>query len=357
MKLTSNTFFLIFLYLNVLCKGIGLDNNNNIYFLLLILGGIFLFFKLVTDKFKKTELVKIVLFLLIGLFSFIATKKATLLITCICIAGMKNIEIDKIFKGMLNIRFVTFIIMVILALCNIIDNKTISMWRNGGLDVRYSLGFGHPNSLHLAFFILVSLYLYCRYEKIKPIEYIIWFGLNIFIYSYSGSRTGFILSILLLLLSLISKNKKIENILLKTPIPLLFSILLFSFGTAIMYNKIEFLDKLNSIFNGRFAYSNYYITHYGFSLFGENILSDKNALFDNGYIFLYIQYGLLGALMVLYFMLSVCKQIKCNKDIRKTIIVIVYIIYSFAESITPNIFMNIILLFYAGVLFKKEEVK
>jgi O-antigen ligase len=89
--------------------------------------------------------------------------------------------------------------------------------------------------------------------------------------------------------------------------------------------------------------------------FGKNILNDKNALFDNGYIFLYIQYGLIGASLILYFILSICKKIKHDNDIRKTLLVIVYIIYGFTESFTPNIFMNIILLFYSEILFKKRS--
>ena len=354
-KITNDVFFLIFLYLNVFCKGIGLDNNNNIYFILLIFGSICLLIKIISDKYTKKEVGKIAIFLLIGLFSFIFTRKVTLLITCICLSGMKNIMTDKIFKGMLNIRLLTFFSIILLSLLNIIDNLSIAMWRNGTLDVRYSLGFGHPNSLHLALFILISLYLYCKYEKIKFIEYIFLLALNLFIYKYSGSRTGFILSILLIVLTLLSENKKIKSILLKLPIPLLLSIVIFSFSTALLYNKIGLINKLNDILNGRIAYSNYYLTHYGLSLFGKNILNDKNALFDNGYIFLYIQYGIIGVLLILYILLAVCKKIKRDNDIKKNVLVIVYVIYGFTESFTPNIFMNIILLFYSDILFKERS--
>lgn len=354
-RFTSNTFFLIFLYLNVICKGLGLDNNNIVYFILLILGSVCLFVKFISDKYTKSEMGKIIIFLLIGLLSFIFTKKVTLLVTCICLSGMKGIMIDKIFYSMLNLRFITFFLIVSLSFFNIIDNNSITMWRNGNLDVRYSLGFGHPNSLHLALFILISLYLYCRYEKFKLYDIIFLFTLNAFIYMYSGSRTGFVLSIILILLTLFSKNQKIKSVLLKLPIPLLLTIVIFSFCTALLYNRIDFMYKLNTIFNGRIAYSNYYLTNYGFSLFGKNILNDKNALFDNGYIFLYIQYGLIGASLILYFILSICKKIKHDNDIRKTLLVIVYIIYGFTESFTPNIFMNIILLFYSEILFKKRS--
>ena len=55
-RFTSNTFFLIFLYLNVTCKGMGLDNNNIVYFILLILGSVCLFVKFISDKYTKSDL-------------------------------------------------------------------------------------------------------------------------------------------------------------------------------------------------------------------------------------------------------------------------------------------------------------
>ena len=66
-------------------------------------------------------------------------------------------------------------------------------------------------------------------------------------------------------------------------------------------------------------------------------------LFDNGYIYLYIQYGILGFLLISWLIISSCNYVNKIYDIRKAVILISYIIYIFTESFSPNIFMNIIL--------------
>ena len=53
-----------------------------------------------------------------------------------------------------------------------------------------SLGYGHPNSLHLSLFILISLYIYVKYSSLKIYNLIFWMIVNLFIFNYSGSRTG-----------------------------------------------------------------------------------------------------------------------------------------------------------------------
>ena len=217
-KIKSKELFLAFLYINVFFKGIGMSNDDKIYLAFLVLGIFILFFKILSDKFKKNELLYFAVVLGIGLGTFIVGSKTTLLLSCMCIAGMKNIDVDKTFNDMYKIRLVTFISVVILALIGILENNQIYMWRNGGYDIRYTLGFGHPNTLHLTFFILASLYIYGRYEKLKLIDYLIVIFANCFVFSYSNTRTGFIVTMLLVIITFLSKIKNLKNVIQKLPI-------------------------------------------------------------------------------------------------------------------------------------------
>lgn len=346
--------FLIFLYINVLCKGIGLGNDSKVYLVLIVFGFIFLFLKILNEKYNKKELCVSLLFIVIGLLCYVFTRKITLLLTCVCIAGMKNIDLDKTFKEMLYLRSGSFICVIILAMIGIIENSSVSMWRNGHMDIRYTLGFSHPNSLHLALFIIVSLFIYNNYEKMNFFKYFFVLVVNVFIYTYSGSRTGFFMINMLIIICCFSKNKNFKKLLLRMPKYIFIFVVFFSFVTAFLYGKYDVLNKLNIIFNGRIAYSNYYLTNYKLSLFGRNIINDRNALFDNGYIYCYVQYGVIGSILLSYVLLKICKSIEKEQSSKRAIIVIAFLIYCFTESIMPNVFMNIILLFFAPILFEKR---
>ena len=58
-------------------------------------------------------------------------------------------------------------------------------------------------------------------------------------------------------------------------------------------------------------------------------------------------------LTMLYF--KIFKKIKKDKDLRKAILTICFLIYIFTESFSPNIFMNIILLFVAETIFLQKS--
>lgn len=358
-KIKTEYLFYAFILINTFFKGIGFDNNNKSYLICLVIGVLLLGVKIINDKFTKKELIFIFISLIIGTITFLITKKPTLLITVLCIIGGKNIIIEDVFKKMFNIRCITFFSVVILAFLGLIENTQIQMWRNGGMDTRYGLGFGHPNTLHLSLFILVSLYIYNRYEKLNIFEYIAMIFLNFFIYNFSLSRTGMLVTLVLIILCAISKLKikRLKNIIINAPLILFITLLLFSIITGLLYGKVDFINDLDKFLNGRIAYSNYYLQTYGFSLFGSDIRNDKNALFDNGYLYMYIQFGIIGLIYLTTLFLKIFKDIKKKCNVKRAILVIAFLICIFTESFSPNIFMNIILLFAIETVFLPTKNK
>lgn len=353
MKIKTVYLFYIFILINTFFKGIGLDNDSKIYLIGLIIGVFALGEKLLNDKYTKKELIFIVISLLVGVATFLITKTPTLLLTCLCLSGMKNVDTNDILKKMYYVRIVSFFGVIALSLLGIIDNEKISMWRNGEVSERYSLGFEHPNMLHLTFFLLVALYVYNNYEKLTIFHYGIIAGLNLILYHFSVSRTGMIVTMLLIVFGMISKFKTINKIIVKLPIMIFIVLLIFSFVTGMLYGKVGIMDKVNDLLTGRVAYSHYYLQTYGFSLFGNNIKNDTNASFDNGYLYMYIQFGIIGLTYLSVLYLKIFKKIMQEFDVKKAILSICFLIYIFTESFSPNIFMNIILLFVAETIFSK----
>ena len=357
MKFNHKALFYIYLYLNVFCKGIGLDNSSKLYLILIVLGAIAVALKIMKDSFTRKEFIFISISLLVGIANFVLTLKPTLMLTCICLIGLKNIDINKMFKNILNIRVFTFILTIFLSSIGIMNNVVSNVWKTDHLVTRYSLGYLHSNTLHLSLFLIVSLIIYIYFDKIKVKHYLLIMLVNIIIYRYSICRTGFIAIVMLLFLHFIVKNNQIikKNI-SKVVLPLLLIVIFVSFFSGLMYNKIELVNKLNSIVTGRIAYSNYYLTNYSASLFGHNISNDTNAIIDNGYILLYIQYGIVGSLYVLYIIYRIVKNIKINLDYKKAVLIIMFLLYVLTESFLPNIFMNFTLLFCADIFFNNKAI-
>ena len=355
MKIKTVYLFYIFILINTFFKGIGLDNDSKIYLIGLIIGVFALGEKLLNDKYTRKELILIASSLLVGIATFLITKTPTLLLTCLCLSGMKNVDTNDVFKKMYYVRIVSFFAIIALSLLGIIENEKISMWRNGEVSERYSLGFEHPNMLHLTFFLLIALYVYNNYEKLTIFHYGVITGLNLILYHFSVSRTGMIVTMLLIVLGVVSKFKKLNKIIVKLPIIIFIVLLMFSFATGMLYGKIGFMDRVNDILTGRVAYSHYYLQTYGFSLFGNNIKNDTNASFDNGYLYMYIQFGIIGLAYLSILYLKIFKKIIREFDIKKAILSICFLIYIFTESFSPNIFMNIILLFAADTIFIKKS--
>lgn len=354
LEFKKEDLFWIFLGLNVFAKGIGLGNSSRLYLLLIIIGALALLLKILFTKYNKKEFLFIIICGLIGISSFVITKKPTLLLTCMCLIGLKDIKLDQTYNFMYKIRLITFIGLISLALLGIIDNTSLQMWRNGNMDIRYSLGFGHPNTLHLSLFILIALYIYTHYDKLKIRHYLLLMAINLIIFYFSVSRTGIIVTTILILLTFLSKNfKRINKIINKLPSKIYLILMALAFLTGLLYGKLPILNTLDNIFNGRIAYTHYFLTTYNYSLFGHNISLDNNALFDNGYIFLYTQYGIIGLLFISYLIIKICNDIEKNKNSKKAVLVISFLIYIFTESFSPNIFMNIILFFIIDCIYNK----
>lgn len=355
-KIKKNDLFLIYIYINVFCKGIGLENNSVFYQVLMILGAFFIIIKLFLEKYQRRELLIVVTMCFIGIANFALTRTPTLLLTCICLSGMKYVNMDSLFKGMYYIRFVTFISMIVLSLIGIIENSSIQVWRNGNFDTRYTLGFSHPNTLHISLFILLSLYVYLNFDKLDLKRYIILFASNIFIYNFSKSRTGFIGCIVLIFLCIICKSNRpfVKSMLCKSPKFAFAFIMFFSYATAILYGKFSILTVLNALLNNRIAYSSYFIRNYGLSLFGNNI-ENASAILDSSYISFLALYGIVGFILIGIILFSVCKYVESQKDMKKIVLVLAYLIYIFTEGFGINIFMNIILLFFGSVLYKSDH--
>lgn len=356
-KIKIREFFSLFLCLNIFCKGIGLGNNSLVYFAVLMFGLALVGVKFMQGQYSTKEMAISCFTIAAGFISMLVTHKPTLLITCITIVGMKNVNLDVELNKALSIRWVAFFIVISLSLLGIIDNLQVDMWRNGGFENRFSLGFEHPNTLHLSLFLAVCMYVFCKKKKISKMNLLILGLLNVFIFSYSKSRTGFVLTFLLLFLSIAEPvfKRVFSKSFYKLPILCFLVCIIISFGVSYMYNGNPILTVLNNVLNNRIAYANYYLTHYSISLFGySDVMQDINAISDNSYTLQYIQYGIVGLLLWVAAMYASYKELRNRRNYYETSVALVMTLYMLTEGFGVNAFMNFILLFAGAALFERR---
>lgn len=348
----SEWLFMGYFSLITLGKSIGLNADSEILKIITILAIVLVIVKLITTHYTHREIIICFVLCGIGLTSYVVTKREGVLLSIITIIALKNISYHKVFLVALKLRAIAFISLITFSLLNIIENVKIVQWREDvGSITRYGLGYNHPNLLHTNLFVLIVLFIYLYYEKLNIRTYVAILIVNSIIYYFSVSRTGYYAIILMVLTTVIMKNKKsigkIGNRIFLMVIPMC---IIFTIATALVYDKIEIINKLDQLFSGRIYFSNYFLTYYSINMFGYNLSNERNLL-DNGYVMILINYGIIiFSLYVISYYKIVKKFIKLKLN-KELLMISFFAIYGITEGYLPNIFLNLSLMFINTLIF------
>lgn len=356
-------YFLFFIILSF-AKGIGLDNNDLFFNTLTVFSVILLFIHILNEKYSVREILFIAIFTILGIIILIASKKTTILISIVSIILAKNINYEKLFKAVFVVRLLGFISVISLSLMGLVENvKSYRLLETGDIITRYSLGFQHANITYLNFLVLVILYIYINYEKLRGRQYIFILILSWMLYAVTDSRTGFLVLLITILINILSKKKKLINNffvrkgIILMPIICSFFILI----TSIFYSTSnKLLYELNSVLTGRLELSSRFLKMYNIKLFGQTIIEGSNVngsylRIDSGYISLLLGYGFIIFIIFIIAQISILKRYINSGNNREIALIISFLIYGITEVYIYNIFINISLIFLSDLLYKKES--
>ena len=117
--------------------------------------------------------------------------------------------------------------------------------------------------------------------------------------------------------------------------------------------------KYNTLFSGRIAALKLYYKYYGMTLWGQRILAGDamhyNGLFtlDNSYLHMFIAYGIVLTSFYAYYMFRLIFKCIKNAEIKKLIIIILYLLYGFTEIVQIRFLYNFSLIFLVEVVFPR----
>lgn len=329
---------------------------------------IIIFFIQVKKYSLKQFIILIIIFIPISISCFI-TNDESLLALLLFIYSFQTINFDDFIKFDLIIRI--FFILMVVSLYYLGFTSTYTMIRDNG-QLRYSMGFSHPNMFGTYIFSIVTDIFYLCHSKRKLFPIFICICLLLSVYFLSNSRTS-IICITLIILLMFLKDNRLDSIIKKFQ-KYKFSKHMFLIFTCVTYFliyiyrlKIGISFFLNNLFSGRISGMNNLISTYGFRLFGNKIdfistqdahlLSLKSICLDNSFLYLLIVYGIIPFIIIYYIMYRFERKTFKNNNKKMYILFVIHLIFGLMESNIFTLSCNAQLLYLADDFLGNKETK
>ena len=283
-------------------KGVGLTEGDGLFSVCLLAALFCLAVKLCLTAHSFREWTVMFLLVLLGLCICKSSGERAACWAMLVIIGMKDVSVKRLMKLCLGIWSAAFAATAAAGILHIRDGVVVVHEKLGlGPLVRWSLGYTHPNVLHVSYFILAALLL-CVFEwhgkTLRRASAILMAG-NLLVFLYSLSYTGVLLVSGYLVLNLyLDCRKKLysgEGLLFAAAAAVL---ILFPVAAPLwlnVHNHTLFMF-LNELFNYRFEQVWNLFHDYPPTLLGTRVTYTGNAhlSLDSSFAYLLMYYGKLG---------------------------------------------------------------
>lgn len=356
-RLSEICFYIFFCSL-LFAKGIGLYDGQLWFKLFLIIALAGWGCKMILTEYTIREMVWCLTLVILGGVIYLNTHEKGALFCTLLISGMKGIKLRRTFKIGLVTWLLSFGSLFFLTAFHVIDSNFKVHDKLGlGRIIRWSLGYAHPNVLHISYLVLVCFVVYLIGNKFKFRWFLVLEAMNLYVFMYSLSSTGFIAVTLCLVLafywSLRKSFCKAEQILIQFCLPLC---ILLSLVAPVVLKEPVF-SIVNKIVNNRLILSQWFLQNQPAQLLGVDTREIVTSLrtMDSSYVFAYITQGILFLvfMMAAYFVLIFKKSVK--QDGVALCLILTCLVAGITEPFLFNTsFKNISLLFIGEMFFGGE---
>ncbi len=285
-------------------KMAGFYDGQMVFKLVFVLYVLLFIAKMALTKYTVKEYVFSALLILLSGLVYLRTGEKGLFLCFSMMLGIKAVSVKKVMSCGAIISGIIVSFKIFASAFGFIPEKYYSTYRSGvGEQIRHSLGYVHPNTLHISFFVLMILVVYVatKYKYHVVLISAVFLALNLYIYQYSGSRTGFLCGLIYLILNIWNYYRKkislIEKILyfLTYPMTCIVTIVL---PLLLKGRAFSLLDDY--VFNLRYTMAKYYVEHNGISLFGIRLNNPDNLPYsiDMAGMYLFLQLGIVAFVVI-----------------------------------------------------------
>lgn len=357
----NEILYYFFFGIMLFSKGMGWYDGMAEYRICLMIGVFCLAVKLVLDKYTLWECLVIGVFGLLGVASWRFSREKGMLTCMMIVIGMKNVPVKRVF-GVGTVVWGSVFAYRMLAFLTGAQKGIILVHDKLGLGhiFRWSMGYPHPNVFHISYVILLAFLFYLAKPRGKRLlgAVLAAFAGNCFIFLYSVSFTGFLLTMIYLVLVVYFTERKNFSRLEEAGIMCVLPVcLVFSFLAPLMpEGKLFWL--LNKLMNTRLVLSRYFLQNQRIPLFGQQlVVPDPDLNIDNSFLFALMNYGavIFILLMTAYFFM-IWHMVK--KGERKELaITLGFLIAGISEPFLFNTsFKNMTLVFVGSFLFSSVSL-
>ena len=359
----AELFYLMYFAVMLGAKALGFYEGQLAYNVCLVIGACFWGIKILLTKHSICEYLIMFVLLLLGMMTYISSGEKSLLIFLTMMLGMKCVSLSRVFKTGAVVWVSAFVGLYVLAVIGVIPEIAYTLDRRTWPPIlRHSLGYPHPNTLHITYFILTIFVIYaCKNlsrKTVTALAIILMLG-NGYVFMYSLSRNGFLITSIFIVILLYflyrTKRSKLENIAIE---------LIFPFCALIMVVlpfmvKGEVLEEVNAIFAGRIKYSLYYLSYEPLKLFGIRSipLPFDTFVIDSSYVYILFKLGIVAFVLYFIAMLFLIHDLLKKNKIFELSVVLALTIGGVNETYLANqSYKNLIMLFMGYMLYYRTAV-
>ncbi len=343
-----------------MAKGIGLDGGQKLFSICMSLALILIILKIGVTKYNIKEWGIIIGLLLIGVMIWKSSGEKAAIWSMLFIVGMKNIPIRRLMRVNLGIWSVSFLGSLVMGLLHIRDGVVVVHEKLGlGPVIRWSLGYTHPNVLHISYLILVMLLIYVfqwHGRKLYKISLILMLG-NFVVFLYSISYTGVLIVTGYIVLTLYFEYRKktsvFDAIILSIIVILLIAFPILGPLWLNVHNHKLFMF-FNELLSYRFELVWNIFAEYPISLFGTKTVFTGNAhlTLDSSFAYLLMYYGIVGFILFVSAFVYLVFYFAKNNRKYELAITLTIITAGVTEQFLFNLsFKNLLFFFLGEVLF------
>lgn len=353
-------YYIVFSLLLCL-KGIGLDESSILFRIGLTIAIVFFIAKILIGKYSVKELFFIGVVGLWGSFIFFHVGTLSILIYALIILGMKNVSVSRTMKIGTVVWSVCFVITTTAAILGSRTGVQLVHEKLGlGPLLRESLGYSHPNVLHVTYIVLMAFVLFgCKKKNTIGTIFMLLIG-DALVFIYSLSYTGLLISFLLIgmYIYFLYRNRisLLEEILIMCILP--FCFLLSTVIPYLINDEGTIYSICNSILNNRIWAIKVFFDHYNATMWGQRILEDAFSL-DNSYVYALAWYGIVF-LVIIYvgYWIVISYYLKMGRR-KELAIITTFLIAGLTEQFLFNASIKNITFVFMGevvfTLFKQKE--
>ncbi len=322
--------YLLFFAIAVGSRAFGwYDGMSQIKAVFVICAFLFLCKLLVTGHTAKEYAVIGTLMLVAGLVYYHTGHKG--LIECfMMMLGMKKVEAKKVIGCGALVAGPLILFRIFTGAFGLAAEKYYPQTRDGaGTMFRHAFGYAHPNTLHMNAIMLTMMCIYLvtvwlkGKENAKRLLFMASLAgimFNLYIFQYSGSRTGVLACVLYVVVNFylfsVKKMRLFEKIVSYAAFPVT------AFISIVLPHILP--DKLFDFFNGkifntRFALAKYFWSNNSLSLFGTRLINPDESYrtygIDMSQLYLFLQLGIVA--FVVMFVLTTFLMNRCIANDRR----------------------------------------